>query len=113
MESLGIITKVDESIPWCAGMVVVPKKAGAIRICMDLKLHNESPTRGPPPTKGRRNSRQLNGAQVFTELDANSGFWQIPLTQSSRLLSTFITPAGRYRFNKLPFGISSSAEHFQ
>ena len=33
MESLGIISKVDEPTPWCAGMVVAPKKGGAIRMC--------------------------------------------------------------------------------
>ena len=56
---------------------------------------------------------QLSGANVFSKLDANSGFWQIPLSQPSRLLTTFITPMGRYCFNKLPFGISSAPEHFQ
>ena len=50
---------------------------------------------------------------MFSKLDANSGFWQIPLTEESRLLTTFITPYGRYCFNKLPFGISSAPEHFQ
>ena len=55
----------------------------------------------------------LSGAQVFSKLDANSGFWQIPLTEESRLLTTFITPFGRYCFNTLPFGISSAPEHFQ
>ena len=114
MESLGIITRVDEPTPWCAGMVVVPKKAGAIRICVDLKPLNESVIREVHPLpKVDETLAQLNGAKVFTKLDANSGFWQIPLTQSSRLLTTFITPAGRYCFNKLPFGISSAPEHFQ
>ena len=47
------------------------------------------------------------------KLDANSGFWQIPLSEESRLLTTFITPFGRYAFNKLPFGISSAPEIFQ
>ena len=42
MESLGVIRKVDEPTPWCAGMVVVPKKEGAIRICVDLKPLNET-----------------------------------------------------------------------
>ena len=47
------------------------------------------------------------------EFNANSGFWQIPLADSSRLLTTFITPFGHYCFNKLPFGISSAPELFQ
>ena len=56
---------------------------------------------------------QLSGAKLFSKLDANSGFWQIPLSQNSQHLTTFITPFGRYCFNKLPFGISSAPEHFQ
>ena len=49
----------------------------------------------------------------FSKLDANSGFWQIPMAEESRLLTTFVTPCGRYCFNKLPFGISSAPELFQ
>ena len=114
MESMGIISRVDEPTPWCAGMVVVPKKSGAIRICVDLKPLNKNVLRETHPLpKVDETLAQLTGAKVFTKLDANSGFWQIPLTQRSRLLTTFITPGGRYCFNKLPFGISSAPEHFQ
>ena len=56
---------------------------------------------------------QLAGATTFSKIDANSGFWQIPLEVESRLLTTFITPQGRYCFNKLPFGIASASELFQ
>ena len=40
MESLGVISKVDVPTPWCVGMVVVPKKDGTVRICVDLKPLN-------------------------------------------------------------------------
>ncbi|CAB4035810.1 Hypothetical predicted protein, partial [Paramuricea clavata] len=55
----------------------------------------------------------LAGARYFTKLDANSGFWQIKLSERSKPLTTFITPWGRYCFNVLPFGISSGSEKFQ
>ena len=67
----------------------------------------------PSPSQGDETLAQLSGGKMFRKLDANSGFWQIPLALSSRLLTTFITLSGRYCFNKLPFGISSAPEHFQ
>ena len=114
MESEGIISKVHEPTLWCAGMVAVPKKSGSVRICVDLKRLNQSVMREVYPLpKVDETLAQLYGATIFTRLDANSGFWQIPLSPESRLLTTFITPFGRYCFNKLPFGISSAPEHFQ
>lgn len=55
----------------------------------------------------------LAGARIFSKLDANMRFWQIPLTEDSAKLTTFITPYGRYFFKRLPFGINSAPEHFQ
>ena len=114
MESLGVISKVDTPTPWCAGMVVVPKGSGAVRICVDLKPLNENVLREVHPLpKVETTLAQLSGARVFSKLDVNSGFWQIPLDPESKLLTTFLTPFGRYCYNKLPFGISSAPEHFQ
>ena len=114
MESLGVISRVDEPTPWCAGMVVVPKKSGSVRICVDFRPLNDNVLREVHPLpKVAETLAQLAGATVFSKLDANCGFWQIPLDESSRHLTTFIMPFGRYCFNKLPFGISSAPEHFQ
>ena len=114
MENLGVISRVDKPTPWCAGMVVVPKSNGSVRICVDLKALNQSVLREIHPIpRVDEILAQLAGATYFTKLDANSGFWQIPLSSESKLLTTFLTPCGRYCFNQLPFGISSAPELFQ
>ena len=56
---------------------------------------------------------RLHGSEVFTTLDARSGFWQIKLDEHSSKLTTFNTAWGRYRFLRMPFGISPAAEIFQ
>lgn len=114
MEQLGVIEKIDEPSEWCSGMVVVQKPKGGVRICVDLTQLNESVQREIHPmpavdiTLG-----QLAGAKFFSRLDANSGFWQVQLSEDSAKLTTFITPFGRYFFRRLPFGISSAPEYFQ
>ena len=114
MEALGVISPMEEPTPWCAGMVVVPKKSGDVRICVDFRPLNENVLREVHPLpKVDETLACLAGATIFSKLDANCGFWQIPLSEESRSLTTFITPFGRYAFNKLPFGICSAPEHFQ
>lgn len=56
---------------------------------------------------------QMSGAAVFSVLDAKSSFWQIKLDHKSSMLTTFSTTFGRYRFLRMPFGISSASEIFQ
>ena len=96
------------------GVIVIPKSNGTARICVDLKPLHEDVLREPHPIpKVDEILAQLAGTTIFSKLDANSGFWQIPLSPESRPLTTFITPSGWYYFNKLPFGISSAPEVFQ
>ena len=114
MERMGVIAKVEQPTEWCSGMVVVPKSNSRVRICMDLTKLNLSVKRERHPLSAVDPTlAQLAGARVFTKLDANLGFWQIPPSISSALLTTFITPFGRFYFRRLPFGISSAPEHFQ
>nr|XP_058955629.1 uncharacterized protein LOC131782908 [Pocillopora verrucosa] len=106
MEQMQIISKVDEPTEWCAGMVVVPKADGKVRICVDLTKLNESILREYHPLPNIDHTlAQLAGATIFSKLDA--------LSPESAKLTTFITPFGRFCFNRLPFGISSAPEHFQ
>ena len=87
MQQMGVIERVKEPTQWCAGVVVVPKKSGEVRICVDMKPLNESVLREvyPIPTV-EETLAQLSGASVFSKVDANSGFWQIPLAKRSRSL---------------------------
>ena len=95
-------------------MIAVPKKSGAIRISIDLKQLNQCVIREVHPMPKVDNTlAKLRCAKYFRKLDANSGFWQIPLSQKSQLLTTFITPFEQFCFNKLPFGIASAPKHFQ
>ena len=95
-------------------MVVVPKKNGIVRICVDLKMLNENVLHKIHPLpKVDETLALLTGATCFSKLDANSGFWQIPLSANSRLLTTFLTPYRRFCFNKLRFGVSCAPELFQ
>lgn len=114
MEDLGVIRKINHPTQWCAPMVVAKKKDGKLRICVDYAALNKQIMRERliMPTVEESLSK-INGAKLFSKLDANAGYWQAPLTAESSELTTFITPLGRYQFLRLPFGISTAPEFFQ
>ncbi len=56
---------------------------------------------------------RLKGKTVFSVLDCKDGYWQIQLDEESSRLCCFNTPFGRFKFNRLPFGINSAPEIFQ
>ncbi|XP_008189195.1 uncharacterized protein K02A2.6-like, partial [Acyrthosiphon pisum] len=109
-----VIIKEEEPTEWVNPIVVVKNKnKKGIRICLDpfhlnkvlLREHFNLPT-------FEEISSKFSGAKLFTVLDASKGFWQLPLTLKSSKLTTFITPFGRYRFKRLPFGIKIAPEVF-
>ena len=113
LQEKDIIRPVTTPTDWCAPIVAVPKPSGKIRLCVDYTKLNESVRREnfPLPTTDELLA-QLDGATVFTKLDCNQGFHQIPLSVESQELTTFITPFGRFCYQRLPFGISSGPEIF-
>lgn len=114
MVRCGVIKEITEPTEWCVQMVPVPQKNGQVRICVGLNRLNQAVKcdRYILPTLDDI-LPHMSGATMFSRLDAESGFWQIPLERESAKLTTFITPFGRFFFHRLPFGISSAPEIFQ
>ena len=114
MERLGVIRKVNHPTEWCHPIVVVGKPNGKIRLCIDLTKLNLGIKREFYQIESVEEtiSKIGPGCEVFTKLDANSGYWQVPLDEDSQLLTTFITPFGRYCCTRGPFGLSSMQEIF-
>lgn len=86
MESLGIISHIEAPTEWCCGMVVAPKKNNEVRICVEMSPVNESVCREKfilPSVEHILG--MLTGAQYFSKLNTNMGFWQIPLSKESAL----------------------------
>lgn len=112
MEEQGVIAKVKGPTEWSSYMVTVVKK-DKVRICLDPIALNKALLREHYPMPTLEDVPKLAGANVFSTLDAASGFWQIKLDDSSSKLCTMSTPYGRYRFLLMPFGIASAPEIFQ
>ena len=115
MEAMDVIRRVDEPTEWVNSLVVVEKpKSKKLRVCLDPRPLNKAIRREHfhLPTLEDITTR-LTGACIFSKLDANHGYWQVPLAEESQLLTTFNSPFGRYCFKRMPFGIKSAQEVFQ
>lgn len=109
----GVIRKIEEPTEWVNSLVIVEKKSGDLRLCIDPRDLNKwiKRERYKLPTKTDITST-MSGARYFSKLDASSGFYQIVLDEESAKLCTFNTPFGRHCFLRLPFGICSAPEVF-
>lgn len=114
LEGVGVLSRVEEPTDWISSLVAVRKPNGTIRLCLDPKDLNMAIIRNhyQIPTLDDVLPR-LAKAKCFSLLDAKDGFWQVKLAEKSRKLTTFWTPLGRYCWNRLPFGLSSSPEEYQ
>ncbi|CAK1580707.1 unnamed protein product [Parnassius mnemosyne] len=113
MEKLGVIRKVTHPTEWVNAIVLVAKKNGDIRVCLDPRPLNRAVRRAhySLPTVSELAAR-LRGATYFSVLDARSGFWMVQIDPASADLCTFGTPFGRYQFLRLPYGVNCAPEVF-
>ena len=100
-----------EPTDWCAPIVVAPKKGtDRIRMCVDLSKLNKFVRRERYPSVTPAEAVtdiHHSQAKVFTVFDALKGYHQCPLDEQSQHLTTFITPFGRFKYLRAPYGISS------
>lgn len=114
MEKAGIISKVTIPTDWVNDLIIVEKRDGSLRLCLsplELNKYIKREVFQIPTIEDL--TANLSGKSLYTVLDMKDGFFQIPLEQSSTYLCVFNTPFGRYKMERLPFGLSSSPEIFQ
>ena len=116
MLNQGIIEKSHS--PWAAPVVIVPKlkdgKPVGLRICIDYRRLNSVSNFDPfPLPRMEELIESLAGAKYITKLDLTKGYFQIPLSEETKVKSAFITPYGLYQFNVMPFGMKSAPATFQ
>ena len=93
MSDKDIIEPVKKPTEWISSMVVVTKKSGQIRVCLDPKDLNDAIQREHYPLPVIEDvATRLAGAKVFTILDVQQGFWHMELDDESSFLTTFNTP---------------------
>ena len=94
-------------------MVVVKKPSRGLKIFFDPRDLNKAIKREYYQlTTFEEIASRLSGAKLFTKLDANKRYWQIPLDEESIRFTTFNTPFGMYQFIRLPYGVHSAQEVF-
>ena len=114
LQQLEVIAPIDEPTPWVSSLAVVVKKSGALQICIDPRLLNTSLKKERYQLPVLEDILpELSKARVFTTVDLKSGYWHCVLAPESSVLTTFATPYGKYRWGRLPFGLSASSEIFQ
>ncbi|UYV77207.1 K02A2.6-like [Cordylochernes scorpioides] len=113
MVKQGIVTKIYHETEWSHPMVVVKKKSGQIRICLDPRKLNEALVgrhfQTPAPAELLH---EIPKAKYYTVLDVKSAYWHIPVAKECRDLLVMTTPFGKFRYNRLPFGLKISAHIF-
>ncbi len=112
MEDSGAIRR--SCSPYASPMVIVHKKDGSLRICIDYRQLNNRTVRDAFPLPRIEEALDaLGNATFFTTLDLTSGYWQVEVEECDKAKTAFTTPMGLYECNRMPFGLQNAPATFQ
>ena len=112
MLGMGIIQ--PSTSPWASPTVLVEKKDGDIRFCVDYrKLNRVSKFDAYPMPRVEDVLDNVGAAKYISTLDLAKGYWQIPMAGDSKEKTAFTTPFGLFEFQVMPFGLHNAPATFQ
>ena len=112
MEAEGIIEPSDS--PWSSPLVIVKKKTGDIRVCVDYRALNEVLRKSAVPLpKISECLDSLSGSKYFCTLDLAQGYYQVAMHPEDKCKTAFTSRRGLRQFTVMPFGLSNAPGTFQ
>ena len=100
--------------PWASRVVLVKKKDGKLRFCVDYRALNKLTKRDQYPLPRIDDSlAALQRGKFFSSLDLFAGYWQIPMHEASKEKTAFVCGDGLFEFNVMPFGLCNAPATFQ
>jgi len=112
MQDTGVIE--PSSSPWASPVVMVRKKDGTLRFCIDYRELNKVTKKDTYPLPHVDDLLdEIGSPRYISTLDLASGYWQIRVAPSSREKTAFITPEGLFQFRVMPFGLTNVPAVFQ
>ena len=113
MLNLGAIRPFNS--PWASAIVLVRKKDGRLRFCIDLRrLNNRTVKDGYSLPKIESILDSLIGAQIISTLDLKTGYWHVEMVEECKAYTAFTCgPFGFYECDTMPFGATNAPATFQ